>query len=173
MRSEGIAAAERELKRAVRAHKRIRSPETHEDAEDAWADFLTHANKVYLKLRAACHGQGVDWMWWKKKMDERRDDPLLVYIHHARNSDTHRLEDTTRRIPPGSHVVRMPLGGSYTYVSAVPHLRPLPVIDQGIVYPAPMEHKGQPYGFGDVGFMAYAAMMHLQSLVAEAASRLR
>jgi hypothetical protein len=48
------------MKRAARAHKRLSAADNFDDAEDAWADFLTYANKVYLKLRGACHGQGVD-----------------------------------------------------------------------------------------------------------------
>jgi hypothetical protein len=74
MRSEGIAAARRELKRLMRARIRFVQANDVEEKEDAWDGFLTHAGKIYSKLRAACHGQGLDWMWWKKKMDERRDD---------------------------------------------------------------------------------------------------
>ncbi|MFL6725177.1 MAG: hypothetical protein ACJ8FS_01530 [Sphingomicrobium sp.] len=131
--------------------------DTHDDVADAWADFLAHANKVYAKLRAACHGQPLDWMWWKKKMDERRDDPLLAYIHHARNCDTHRLEDTTREMR--SDIQR-------------PILLPVAVIDKGILYPPPTEHRGQ-RSAGDVAFTAWLAGTYLQELVAEAESRLR
>ena len=171
MRPEGLAAAQRELKRALRAQKRFVAGQDFEDAEDAWADFLTHANRLYVKLRAACHGQPLDWTWWKKKLDERRDDPLLAYIHHARNCDTHRLEDTTQRMPAGEYVAEIP-GGRFHY-SIEQHLRPLPVTDKGILYPNPQWHMGRPHGFADVAFMALVAGRYLQDLVAEANSRLR
>jgi hypothetical protein len=110
-------------------------------------------------------------MWWKRKMDERRDDPLLSYIHHARNSDTHCLEDTTQRLPAGIYTVEMP-NGRFQYSSG-DHLRPLPVIDKGVTYPAPLEHNGVPHGFANVAFMALVAGEYLQFLVAEARSRIR
>lgn len=172
MRPEGIAAAIRELKRAGRAAKRVTAAESLEDAEDAWADFLTHANRVYLKLRAACHGQGVDWAWWRKKMDERRDEPLLAYVHHARNSDTHRLEDTTQRMPAGQHLVHSPGFGPVHY-SGPNHLRALPVIDCGVVYPVPTGFRNMALPYADVGHICLLAQIHMQHLVAEAASRLR
>ena len=172
MRPEGVAAATRELRRAGRATNRFMSAETFEDFEDAWADFLGHANKVYLKLRAACHGQGVDWTWWKKKMNERRDEPLLAYIHHARNSDTHRLEETTQRMPAGSHVADIPGLGPVHY-SGPNHLRALPVIDCGVVYPVPTEFRDTKLIYANVGHICLLAQLHLQDLVAEAASRLR
>src|SRR4051812_45982882 len=121
MRPEGVAAAQRELKRALRAQAQYASTVRREESEDAYDAFLTHAGRVYEKLRAACHGQGVDWMWWRKKMDERRDDPLLLYIYKARNTETHRLE--------ASVAWRM------TKRALTPILVPLPVRDKkGEVY---------------------------------------
>ena len=155
----------------MRAQRRLRDDLEFDDLEDAWADFLTHANRVYLKLRAACYGQGRDWTWWKKMMDERRDDPLLAYIHHARNSDTHRLDETTERLPAGEYLGEMN-GVRFRY-SIGRHLRPLDVIDKGVVYPRPQEHNGRPHDFADVRFMALMGSRYLTTLVAEAASRLR
>ena len=171
MRPEGIGAANRELKRAIRAAKRVNYTGTLDDAEDAWVDFLTHANRIYLKLRLACHGQPLDWSWWKKKMDERRDDPLLCYIHHARNTDTHRLEDTVRRTP-GSFVLTEPGCGEVNY-SGPEHLLVLPVIDNGVVYQPPTEHLGEGLVYPDAWHVSFLARKYLQALVAEANSRLR
>jgi hypothetical protein len=158
MRPEGIAAAERELRRAVRAHRRLAEANSFEEAEDAWADFLIHAGRVYNKLRAACHGHPLDWTWWRKKMDERRDDPLLAYVHHCRNSDTHRLDQTTNAAP--SHV------GYFLVI--------LPVVDKGITYPVPQAEKpdGQTVEmYGEL--VAFFASAYLEELVREASSRLR
>jgi hypothetical protein len=150
MRPEGVAAAVREVKRAVRAHSRISRAETPEDAEDEWTVFLGHAGKVYTKLRAACYGHPRDFGWFGKKLDDRARDPLLLYIHKARNSDTHRLERLTE------------------------DLKPLPVVDEhGVVYPVPTEHLGRDISNADVVTIAYYAAMYLQDLCAEAISRLR
>jgi len=93
MRPEGVSAAQRELKRALRARNRFVSSTDIEEIEDAYDAFLTHAARIHEKLRAACYGHPLDWSWWKKKMDHRRDDPVQLYIHKARNAGTHRLED--------------------------------------------------------------------------------
>jgi hypothetical protein len=143
-----------------------------DDADEAWAEFLTHANRVYTKLRAACHGQPLDWMWWKKKMDERRDDPLLCYIHHARNCDTHRLEPMTQHVESASVMVKDPAGRDALYGPA--HLRPLPVIDKCVTYYPPTKHKGYNLAeYVECALITHLAELHLQGLVAEAASRLR
>ena len=97
---------------------------TLDEADDAWGEFLTHANRVYTKLRAACHGQGVDWMWWKKQINERRDDPLLCYIHHARNCDTHRLEPMTEHVHSDPGLLDVP-GIGEAYHGTSHYLRPL------------------------------------------------
>jgi hypothetical protein len=150
MRPEGVAAASREVKRADRARMRLRRATSREDAEDAWADFLTHAGKVYGKIRAACHGHPLDWGWWGKKLDERDRDPLLLYVHKARNSDTHRLE------------------------SIAAFLDPLPVIDEhGHVYQPPTRHKGRDLNNADLVLIARLAADYLHDFVSEARSRLR
>ena len=165
-----MTAANRELKRVARAHRRLSSADSFDDAEDAWADFLAHANKVYLKLRAACHGQGLDWMWWRKIMDERRDDPLLAYIHHARNSDTHRLEETVEWIPIGAHTVQVPGLGD---VATGPHLRALSVTDKDVVYLPPTEHFGGPIPYPQADAISALATRYLDELVIAATFRLR
>jgi hypothetical protein len=113
----------------------------------------------------------LDWSWWKKKMDDRRDDPLLCYVHHARNTDTHRLEDTVRRMP-GSFTMILPGLGEVNY-SGPEHLLALPVTDKGVVYPPPTEHGGMPVTYPDASYIALAARVYLQTLVNEASSRLR
>lgn len=172
MRPEGIAAAQRELKRAARAQRRLVTADSLEDADEAWGEFLTHANRVYTKLRAACHGQGVDWMWFKKKMDERRDDPLLSYIHHARNCDTHRLEPMTEHIEAGRGQSDVPGIGKISW-GGVAHLRPLPVVDKAVTYDPPTHHFTIGIGYADCGRLSWLASMYLHEMVAEAASRRR
>ncbi len=79
MRTEGVAAAARELRRAQSALRRIARAQETDEIEDAWVDFLSHAGRVYTKLRAACYGHPLDFGWFGKKLDERDRDPLLLY----------------------------------------------------------------------------------------------
>jgi hypothetical protein len=63
-------------------------------ALDAWEDFLNSAGRFYTKMRAAAVGKPKLWAWFTSKLDERRDDPFLQYMHQARNADVHRLEES-------------------------------------------------------------------------------
>ena len=129
--------------RAARALRRLKSAETLEDAEEAWDFFLHSANRVYAKLRAGALGHGRSWTWFRKKLDERGTDELLVYMHHARNCDQHRIEEITRREPANRQLLRgTGPQGPIVIVSDVGHnLVLLPVIDRGVEYPVPRETR--------------------------------
>lgn len=171
MRSEGVAAASREVKRCARAYRRILTAATNEDAEDAWADFLNCAGKVYTKLRAACHGHPLDWGWFGKKMDERRRDELLLYIHKARNCDVHRLEDITQH-RVGTRTLNDPKLGQVHH-SGPRLMMPLSVIDkEGTIYNVPAKHRGLAIEYADVGMIAFFAVKYLRELVKESSFRL-
>jgi len=173
MRPEGVASAQRELKRALRARDHFVMATDPEAMEDAWDTFLTHAGRVYEKLRAACHGQ-LDWPWWRKQMDRRRDDELLLYIHKARNSETHRLESATQYLLPGNYQFDLKDYGRIVEYVGFPQLMPLPVRDrEGNIYDPPCRHNGRFIGRMDAGTIIWLASTHLQDLVREAASRLR
>ena len=105
-------------------------------------------------------------------MDERRDDMLLAYIHHARNCDTHRLEPMTAQMPGGRHIVDLSEPEQVSH-SGPAHLMPLPVTDKGVTYDPPIRHKNIGLAYADVGMIAFIAGMYLQEMVAEASSRLR
>ena len=172
MRPEGVAAAAREVKRCVRAHRRLSTAATIEDAEDAWANFLDCAGKVYTKLRAACHGHPKDWGWFGKKLDERSRDQLLIYIHKARNCDTHRLDDITKHHVGTRTITLANLG--QVHHSGPRLIVPLAVTDEhGKIYDVPVKHKDLAIQFADAGMIAFFASKYLQELVKEARSRLR
>lgn len=175
MRPEGVAAATRELKRALRATKQfVEAGDDFESAEDAYDTFLTHAGRVYEKLRAACHGHPLDWRWWKKKMDERRDDELLVYVHKARNAETHRLENSTIWLKPGNHQIHLQGYGPILETIYFGQLQPLSVTDrEGNVFEPPCRHRQRFFGNIDCGSMIWLAGAYLSELVQEAASRIR
>lgn len=172
MRPEGVAAAARELKRAKRACRRISTAPTMEDAEDAWCDFLTHSGNIYTKLRAACYGHPLDFGWFGKQLDERARDPLLLYIHKARNSETHRLEATVEQAPEASHDAE--INNRPVRINFPRHLRPVPVTDEhGNVYDAPTTHFDEPLGYCDASMLALFATIYFEWLVNAASSRLR
>lgn len=54
-----------------------------------WAAFLVNFGRAYTRLEAAA-GKGS--AWWAKIAQERKTEPLLCYLQHARNVDEHGFE---------------------------------------------------------------------------------
>lgn len=78
--------------------------DTASDVEAArrhWWSFLVGVSGAYSKLEqgAKCCGRCTAWFGRVKHL--RRTDPLLSYLHHARDSDTHGLADVTASVPQG------------------------------------------------------------------------
>lgn len=60
--------------------------------ESAWADFLIAAAGIYSKLEQGAKGNGKSEGWFGRRRHERKQDPLLSYLHHARNAEEHGLD---------------------------------------------------------------------------------
>ncbi len=58
----------------------------------AWSDFLSQSSRFYSKLEQGAKGCKTSEPWFGRKRHERRKDPLLSYIHHARDTDEHGLD---------------------------------------------------------------------------------
>lgn len=91
----------KKLDRARDALKDLVEATDFAKAEKAWTDLLLAVSGFYAKL-ATAKKDGPAKVWFAKVKEERRTDALLSYIHHARNSDEHGLEDTTMRVAGGS-----------------------------------------------------------------------
>lgn len=93
------------LEKARDALKCIEEAKTLDEADSAWLDLLLSGNGVYSKLEqgSKCNGKAAAWFGRVKK--QRKDDPLLSYMHHARNSDEHGIEDITKRVKAGDATI--------------------------------------------------------------------
>jgi hypothetical protein len=101
MRPEAIHQARERLRKAESAHARLLGARNLDGIESAWGDFLLAANSIYSKLEAGAKGGGPSDGWFGRMTHERRNDELLSYIHHARNTEEHGLAATTVREPGG------------------------------------------------------------------------
>lgn len=103
--SPAIRHAVARLEKANEALKRLESARTLDEADSAWLDLLLAGNGVYSKLEqgSKCNGKATAWFGRAKKA--RKDDPLLSYMHHARNSDEHGIEDITKRVKAGDATI--------------------------------------------------------------------
>jgi hypothetical protein len=85
--------------------KRIECAQTLDDAASAWSDLLINGNAVYSKLEQGSKVNGRALGWYGRAKKARKDDPLLSYMHHARNSEEHSIEDVTTRMKAGQATV--------------------------------------------------------------------
>jgi hypothetical protein len=78
----------------------MREARTFDAAEDGWRDFLTSVEKSWMKAERECQGVRAQFEPWQRRFkDERGSDPLLQYLRHARNADSHTIQDTVKREP--------------------------------------------------------------------------
>ena len=90
--------AKRELRSAEKAIERMQKAETLEDFEDEWKVYLNSIEKVWVKTERACqHVRNKFQPWQGSFASERKKDPLLKYLKHARNSDQHTIAESMTR----------------------------------------------------------------------------
>jgi hypothetical protein len=89
--------AQIKLQKAERSLDRLKEADNFKDAEEAWSDFLLAAATIYSKFEQGSKGNNKSQEWYGRKKKERKDDPLLRYLHQARNSDEHGIERVVAR----------------------------------------------------------------------------
>lgn len=189
MDSRALDHADKALSKAHRAFERLRTSTALDEAEDAWGDFLAAANIFYVKLKEGARGTP-SWDWFRKKLDERRDDELLCYIHHARNAHQHRLESITKRKPQitsyfaadprkpvilydiraGAGVTHIGGGANVSIRKSPGGLKLQDVIDKGVTYSVPTLHRGQPLPNDSPLTAAHLTLPYLGDMLSEAHS---
>lgn len=164
MTSEILAQAEKAQRAAESALARMRAARSFPEFEDAWNELLNALGKVWTRILAACKANQARTAKWRGDQERfRREDPLLRYLHHARNSDQHSVTDAIKH-EPGRESMQIPMmpGGTYIkhleiiggkvvrYEGNAPlqlkytpgRLTLLAVTDRGQNYDPPTEHLG-------------------------------
>lgn len=77
---------------AKEAIERLSLENGKRDYEVAWSQFLSQVSRFYSKFEQGSKGCQKSEPWFGRKKHERKTDPLLSYLHHARDSDEHGLE---------------------------------------------------------------------------------
>jgi len=91
--SIAIQHASLRLDKAKAAQERLEIATKREEIVSAWSDLLLAAAGVYSKLEQGSKTSGPGRAWYGRVKAERKADPLLSYVHHARNSDEHGIEE--------------------------------------------------------------------------------
>ena len=96
MNPNALKQVEQRLKKAEHAFARLCETSDLEETRDAWSDFLTAAATIYNKLKEGAQTSGSSIGWYGRIKKDRKSDPLLSYVHHARNCDEHGIEEVTQ-----------------------------------------------------------------------------
>ena len=177
--------ATRQFEEAKEALSTFANATDFKEMEVAWSRFLISSNGVYAKVEQASKSNAKSKEWYRRKKDERKSDPLLIYLRQARNSDEHSVELITAR-----HIDSLELsgGGSYTvdgrYGATIgslivseapspsvkvdnPHIRVSSVHDRSYTFEPPKEHMGQPITDNSVIGIASLFITYLERLLIE------
>ncbi|MEO1490143.1 MAG: hypothetical protein AAFR88_12025, partial [Pseudomonadota bacterium] len=98
MNPSAIEHAKIRIEKARKAIERLKNNPSPGETKDAWTDFLLAASAIYSKLEQGAKSSPKSEAWYGRMKKERKDDPLLQYIHHARNSDEHGLTAITKEV---------------------------------------------------------------------------
>lgn len=188
MKAEAIAKARTKLDRLRAALVALKAADEQKNpvaAEQAWTDFIVAASTLYAALEQGAKDNGSSKGWFGRKRHERRTDPLLSYLHHARDVEHHGLQQITGRtnshitVPPGGAVILQADGkktwnivGSSGEIGQPRDLVKLvPVIDArfGTTFDPPQRHLGVDLKDDTPIGVATSGLIYLEAMVAEAA----
>ncbi|MBK6487219.1 MAG: hypothetical protein IPF98_10185 [Gemmatimonadetes bacterium] len=158
-------AASKALAAAQQSLALLGTAQSLDEMERYWLAFVESIEKGWTKLELACPKTGsAPTNWKQKRMKQRKNDPLLLYLRHARNVDQHTLESTVTMYGPRIGLGLRPgatqgyvesfyiapnglpgplIGSSEVRVSFEPaQVRLRPVTDRGTTYAVPTSHLG-------------------------------
>ena len=186
MDQQGLIQVKERLSRLQAAADLIASSPSLYAQESAWLDFLLHHGTVYSKLEQAAKATSKGYAWFNKKKKERKDDPLLSYLHHARNAGEHTIIETASKAefsvtgtlahPDGTLELAFDNNGKPYAVgkgmnNVMVHRNEIMLCaakDRGQYYQAPREHLGQAIEGQTAREVAALALEHAVRMIAEA-----
>jgi hypothetical protein len=99
MDTKAVNQAYERLERAASAIEDLANATEYWEKEAAWSNFLLAAYTIFSKLEQGAKKRPKSDGWFSQVKGERKRDPLLNYLKHARNADEHRLEEITGETP--------------------------------------------------------------------------
>lgn len=166
-----LSAARKELRLASESLAALRVATDHQKLDECWIKVLHSVERCWNKVRAAMK-HNTKWNGWTERgriEGMRTKDPLLSYLHQARDADEHGLADITVKKPGGlginpagpgpTHLDRLVIrNGRLTEMKASQPMRITlipatialsPVVNRNVTYEVPTMHEGEPLGGTD------------------------
>lgn len=188
MNPSAIEQAEELYENATQAILALKAAASHKEADKAWLTFLAASQTIYSKLEQGAKGFPKSEPWFGRQKQLRKKDPLLRYLHFARNSNEHGIERVTARSNANAqlkfnerHPFKMrrldqetlqPVGDPIDVVVAGPTIKLVRVYDRkhGDFCDPPAEHLGRtlPNGRDFPLDCGVAALTYFKLMLAEA-----
>jgi hypothetical protein len=185
MDRKAVDAARIEFDRAFQSITDLGSATHLAEIERHWSAFLVAAGRVYTKLEQGAKAHPRSYAWWSQKVNERRQDPLLSYLWHARNADEHTLGAVTHKDPGYARPVeptaqeraqfeKEMVGFPHPFAvlgvveAQFPHVKLLDVVDRGVIYKVPHVHKGGSIANPHPNNVGLLALKYLEETIQEA-----
>jgi hypothetical protein len=158
---EILMRSKRELRAAKASVQAMREATSFEAYALAWQTFLVRLERVWVKAERECQAFRNQFQPWQGTFTrKRKNDPLLRFLHHARNVDHHSIQPTaceriigfTLEIPPSGEVElhldtekqQLKFVGKCKITDLLPPaVILLSIVDSGTRYDPPTEHMGQ------------------------------
>jgi hypothetical protein len=96
MKTIALEKAREHLRLAREAADKLTPANGFRSYSEAWSQFLAQVSRFYSKMEQGAKGCNKSEPWFGRRKRERKTDQLLSYLHHARDSDEHGLEDVCR-----------------------------------------------------------------------------
>lgn len=198
MKAVAIEKAEDHLAIAREALGQLDLGQGYKTYERAWSEIISQLSRFFSKLEQGAKGCNASEPWFGRVKQARKADPLLAYLHHARNSDEHGLDHITQRGADGMklgfpattevkvgfemmiddkgamHVrnptVDSPNGGINSVEIVNPRVELIPVKDRGVVYHPPQMHDAKPIVDHSPLGCGRLAIASLEAILSEARS---
>lgn len=191
MKSEALEQAEERLGRARAALQTLKSKGDRKSRESAWLDLISALGTAYSKLEQGAKGEGKSQAWFGKKKKERRDDPLLQYVHQARNAAEHGIERGSHYAEQSVSFTGLKPGAMAGLQMTADGLKPFStdpdmplhfvehdvvlttVRNHGVMFHPPIEHLGRSLDDTGTTRVAELAVQYVTELIEEARSLVR
>ena len=186
MNADAIEQAEERLVSATKALAVLKANGDRRERESAWIDLITALGTVYSKLEQGAKQIDKSRMWFDIKKKERKSDPLLAYIHHARNSAEHGIVRTGRYAIQSVSFTGMKPGATAGLRLTPEGMRPfstdpdlelrfvendvslLTVHDRGVMFHPPTEHLGKTLAEFGASHIGTLAVEYVETMLIEA-----
>jgi hypothetical protein len=196
MKAVAIEKAGDHLAVAKEAVNRLNLENGFKPFEQAWSQIIGELGRFYSKLEQGAKGCPVSEPWFGRMKHFRKSDALMSYLHHARNSEEHRLEYITHRAADGmtlgfpetnkvkvgfemmiddkgemrirNPTVDSPNGGINKVEIVNPRVELAPVRDSNVKYQPPEMHSAMPIVDKSPAGCARLAIEYLERMLAEA-----